>query len=192
MKKYISCFTLGLLITGFFASCSKNVNPIEQLSTEQIADFKYQVSRYICRLPKYASENTKFMQQFDEAYKEYSTTTNLDKYYKGDSDTVYFEISKIAPSIKKKYTATGGKLVMNSDKEIIYYQEVYRTWKMETELLKERTQIFFNDMIINKDLSPYYTENINADTYIEFPNKNCKFDINTRKWVLTQDLAYVR
>lgn len=185
------CLILGIASLAI-ASCSKKTQPEEYLNEQAVKDFKYSIARYICHLPKFATEESKFLTQFDAAYQENSTKIKLDKYYQApDNDTIYFEVSKLAPSIKRKYNATGGRLVKDDQNKIIFYEEIYRTWKMEDSLLKARTVMFFNDMIAHKDLSTYYTENINSDTYIEFPNKNCIFDIATRKWVLQQDLAYV-
>lgn len=188
--KYIFKILSFLYIGLSFYSCKPSTDPKTYMDKVAISKFKYDIARYVCQLPKFATEATKFSSQFDAAYFENSQNTHLDKIYFTDKDTVYFEVRKLAPSIKKKYHATGGRLVKNKNNELIYYEEIYRTWKMDEKLLAKRTAIFFNKMIQHEDLSSYYTHNINDDTYIEFPNKNCIFDIGTRKWVLSSHLAY--
>ncbi len=178
-----------------FTACkekSADYDPASVLSESEAGNFKYSISRYVGRLPKYATEDTKFELKFDNDYRMIASKIKLDKYYAGNGDTIYFEISKIAPSLHLKKTATGGKLVKNAAGEITYYEEVYRTWKMTDSLLAIRTPLFFEAMIRNRDLTKYYTENINSDTYIEFPNKFVIFDVKLRKWISNSDLAYNR
>lgn len=194
MKNIIPLFYL-LSLTLLFTACkekSADYDPASVLSESEAGNFKYSISRYVGRLPKYATEDTKFELKFDNDYRMIASKIKLDKYYAGNGDTIYFEISKIAPSLHLKKTATGGKLVKNAAGEITYYEEVYRTWKMTDSLLAIRTPLFFEAMIRNRDLTKYYTENINSDTYIEFPNKFVIFDVKLRKWISNSDLAYNR
>lgn len=191
MKKILSSI-LSFVLLMTMVACKPNYEPSKHLSQEEVDNIKYLVSRYVCKLPNFATEATKFDAKFDDAYQQRASRTKLSKYYQKGDDTLYFEIVKLAPSLKKKYTATGGKLVLNDKNKIVHYEEVYRTWKMKEDLLAQRTPTFFEGMLQGKDLSPYYTENINSDTYIEFPNKFTKFDVDTRKWVFIQDIAYNR
>lgn len=189
MKKYTPLSFIILSVIALSSCNSKKVQPEQQLSQTEIDHFKYDISRYISRLPKHVSHETKFETKFDDIYKEKSKKTNLDKYFVGENDTIFFEVSQLAPSVKYKKVATGGKLHKNKDGEIVYYEETYRTWKMDTTLLTQRTAIFFDDMINHKSLRPYYTEQINDDTHIEFPSNSTYYNKKNRRWELTNDVA---
>lgn len=193
--KFVNYITV-LVLSTFLIACGKeaplNYQPSGYLKPTEIEAFKYSISRYACKLPRFATHENKFEMKFDEAYAGLASGMKLDKYYKGEQDTIYFEINQLAPSLKIKRTATGGKMVKNQAGEITFYEEIYRTWKMEDSLLKVRTPLFFEGMVHHKNLEKYYTDNINSDTYIEFPNKNVIFDVKSRKWISKSSLAYYR
>ncbi len=183
----------GFLIAIFsgaalLMSCggSKNTNPGQALSPKDQDSFKYEISRYIHKLPNRATEANKFEQEFDEYYSTKTKYTTLDNYYKSVGDTIYFQVSKIAPSMKVKKVATAGKLLKDTSGKIVYYEEVYRTWKMEEAELAKKSKMLFDLLISGKDLSPYYNENSGKEEYIEFPDKNNKYDTAKRIWVQFQ------
>jgi hypothetical protein len=175
---------LLLLSLLFTLSCSKpkETNPKKQLSSEQIEEFKYQIIRYIERLPRLANDENKFEPQFDKTYRLSAKNCELLQYYVDEENYIYFAISKIAPSIKLKKTATIGRLKISGKKTITYYEEALRTWKMEPNELNEKTTMLFTKYINKEDLSPYYTQNSQPDFYIEFPDKQSFYNIQKRKW----------
>ncbi|MFD2593953.1 hypothetical protein [Sphingobacterium griseoflavum] len=175
----------GILTFLFFHACANEdrYKPETQLSKEEQSEFKREIVRFVGHLPKYAEHATKFEQRFDSAYNAQAELIQLDKYFANDKDGyTYFEVSRIAPSFKKKYVATGGRLKRNSAGELEEYEEIYRTWKMEPAQLAEKTKVFFSEMVAGHDLSPYYTENIGDTEHIEFPDKNTYYDKEVRKW----------
>jgi hypothetical protein len=161
--------------------------PDRTLSVDKQDSFKYEIIRYVGRLPKQASEDTKFDSRFDQAYRSMAKSMGLDKYYEhpGDGYT-YFEMSRIAPSLYEKYVATGGRLKRDGSGRIVEYEEIYRTWKMKKEDLAARTAIFFDRMVKGEDLSPYYTANIGDTEHIEFPDDNVSYNKEQRRWTFTQ------
>lgn len=175
------------LVTVSFMACgnNKNTDPERSLSEQEQADLKYSIARYIHKLPNRATEANKFEAQFDEYYTTKSKYATLDHYYKGSGDTVFFQVSKIAPSMKVKKVATAGKLLRDGAGNITYYEEVYRTWKMEEPELKKKSERLFGLFIAGKDLTPYYTEN-STEEYIEFPDRNNSYDTEKRMWVQFQ------
>lgn len=186
MNKIFYWVSFALLVFVFTSCKNADVNPNSFLSYKEQEQFKYEVSRYVNHLAKYATNETKFDPKFDQEYLGKAQKSSLDKYYKGKGDTIYFEISKIAPSMQLKKIATAGKLVRNAQGNIVYYNEVYRTWKMEEPELKVKTKVLFNKMISGGDLSQYYTKNSGNDLYIEFPDEFTTFDINKRQWLHTE------
>lgn len=175
-----------LLILSLFIcfSCSKPKDTIPQnhLSPEKIEDFKYKISRYIEKLPRLATEKNKFDKQFDTTYKLSAKNSELMHYYIDEDNYIYFAISKIAPSIKLKKTTTVGKLKFDKNDSIVFYQEAFRTWKMEPKELEEKTKLLFDKYLNNEDLSDYYTVNSNPEFFIEFPDEITQFDTISRTW----------
>ncbi len=161
---------------------TKNILPKQHLTTNEQELFKYKIVRYIERLAKYATDENKFESKFDEEYKQMAKNCNLIFYYKDNENNIYFAISKIAPSVKLKKTATVGKLKYNEKDSIILYEEVFRTWKMEPNELTKKTHLLFSKLINNMDLSSYYTKNSKPDFYIEFPDETTYYDTVNRKW----------
>jgi hypothetical protein len=178
--KYIS-----LIIFIIITSCNeeqKNCNPDTYLTKKEQLSFNYKIIRYIQRLPKYATEANKFHVQFDTEYKKSLNDCSLLFYYKDKEKNIYFAIAKIAPSIKLKQTATVGKLKLDSNGIITYYEEAFRTWKMEIPELKTKSKLLFDKYIDGEDLSKFYTKNSKGEFYIEFPDDFNYYDIKLRKW----------
>lgn len=157
--------------------------PEHELDENEQSEFKYAIVRLAGHLPKRAKQDTKFESRFDSVYRAQADLMQLDKYFVNKKDGyTYFEISRMAPSFKKKYVATGGRLKQNAAGDIEEYEEIYRTWKMERPQLAEKTALFFAEMVDGKDLSRYYTDNIGDTEHIEFPDKNTFYNKTARKW----------
>ena len=180
MKGLLILF-VGVVLLG----CNKQANyqPDRHLSVSQQDSFKYEIIRYVGRLPKHATFVTKFEKRFDEQYSLTAKTMGLDKYYYNPKDGyTYFEMSRIAPSLYERYVATGGRLKKDDQGAIVEYEEIYRTWKMKKEDLSEKTAVFFDYMIKGKDLSSFYTATIGDTEHIEFPDERTYYDKEKRKW----------
>lgn len=174
-----------IILFVFLFSCQEkeiNINQHQQLSEQQLFDFKQKIVRYIDKLPPRATHKTKFDTTFDSIYTEKAKRLELEHYTKIE-DTIYFAVLKIAPSLKVKKTATLGKLVLDENEEIIYYEESYRTWKMELPELKTKTEKLFRLYTQHENLTPYYTKNSNGDFFIEFPDDYTNYDKKNRVWV---------
>lgn len=174
-----------LLVLLALVSCKeeKNINPATQLQPKEQENFKYAVSRYVIKAPKKVTLNTRFTEVNDAHYKEEAQKSDLLYYYKDDeSNTVYFAITKIAPSLKLKKNATVGKLKYDDKGEISEYEEGFRTWKMEEPELKKKTEMLFKKYIDGDDVSEYYTKNSKGELYIEFPDDMNYYDKPSRSW----------
>ena len=174
-----------LLFILFLISCEKNESNIrqhEQFSEADLINFKSRIVRYIDKLPPRATHQNKFETQFDSIYLEKAKRLELVYYTKND-DTIYFAVYKIAPSLKVKKTATLGKLILDKNDSISFYEESYRTWKMEQPELNQKTEMLFRLFINNESLKQYYTENSNGNFYIEFPDEFTFYDKKNRVWV---------
>lgn len=142
------------------------------------------IIRYIGKLPpKGATHKNKFDPLFDGHYAQAVQEHRIDLYHR-DTTTgdTYLLVSRIAPSMTVKRVATGVHLRMVGD-SIVYYQEVFRTWKMPEEQFTEKSTLLFAKMVRGENLSPYYPQNSGKEEYIEFPDAHTRFDTTQRIWV---------
>jgi len=181
-----------LFLLTFLLSCTKSseIEPEKYLNSKEIDAFKYSISRYVGKLAKKATHETKFEQRFDSEYLNQAENMELIFYYiKPDTEEHFFAIAKIAPSLKIKKTVTVGKLKKDSQGGIVQYEEIFRTWKMEEPELIEKTKILFSKSIKGEDLSKFYTKNSQPEFYIEFPDDVTYYDTQKRKWVTQNELS---
>ena len=176
---------LILLLCTLF-SCQKEVinsNPDQFLTLKEQSNFKYSIVRYVDDLAKNANQSTKFDTIYNSEYLKRATNMDL-LFYHNDSlnKTVYFAVTKIAPSLKLKKVATVGQIKYANNGDIAFYEEGFRTWKMEPIELKEKTTILFTKYLKKEDLSKFYTINSNPEFYIEFPDEVTTFDTISRSW----------
>ncbi|WP_100613998.1 hypothetical protein [Confluentibacter citreus] len=166
-----------------------DINPKIYLTADEEEAFKYAIIRYVDRLAPKASHETKFDKQFDSNYQSQAKQVDLLFYYEDKGD-IYFAITKIAPSLKLKKVATVGKLTMDKDKIITHYEEIFRTYKMEEEPLKQKTALMFKDVIQKNDIQKYEFKNSKPEEYIEFPDANTYYDTEQRQWISTLENPY--
>lgn len=181
-----------LVILSLSFSCNNSsiiLQPESYLTPEEIDQFKYEIIRYVEKVAKKADHTTKFNTTFDDYYKSKSKDLDLQFYYKS-KDTVYFAVTKIAPSIKLKKVATGGKIVKDKNGDIAYYEETFRTYKMEVPILLEKTELIFQDLIKGKDITKYEFKNTNPEEFIEFPDENTFYDSMERIWISKLENPY--
>jgi hypothetical protein len=167
-------------------ACTENMTdywPEHQLTQKQQEALVYSVIRYVAEPPPNISMQDKFDAKFDGYYNEKAKSYRLDLYHvlPKKNDT-YLMLSRPAPSILDKRVATGINLRIEGDR-IEFYNEVFRTWKMEEKELMKKGLLLFDNMVNGKDLSPYYPANSGKEEYIEFPDDNTFFDTISRAWV---------
>ena len=155
--------------------------PNDHLTKEEQEDFKWSIIRYAGRSPEGLTVPERFYPQYDSHYRDQQALHTLDAYFEKDG-LIRFMVSRKAPSLTDKRVATGGLVRINSDGQIEYYEEVFRTWKMVPDTLKKRSIFLFDRMVKGQSLEPYYTRNSGGIDYIEFPDDRTWFDIQERVW----------
>lgn len=156
------------------------------LSQTEMESFKYSVIRYMAHLAPNADHESKFSPRFDDFYRKKSGEHHLEYlYFDKEKGAYFFLATRIAPSLYDKRVAIGGVLYYDDNGEISYYEEKFRTWKMEESELMWRSEILFREMISGNDLAEYHRENTGDDEYIEFPNPHTYFDTDERQWMST-------
>ncbi|WP_396186524.1 hypothetical protein [Flavobacterium sp.] len=179
-------FIYSLFIIALFCSCQKEPKKIlatDYLNRKQIEAFKYDIIRYSDIIVKNATHDTKFGAQFDSIYTIKAKSADLYYYYiDKNSNEIYFAIARIAPSLKVKRVVTAGKLTKDMNGNITFYEEAFRTWKMEIPELKIKSKLLFEKYIQGEDLTEYYTKNSKGEFFIEFPDDINYYDSDLRRW----------
>ncbi len=186
-------FTILLMLLLAVACNNKNQVKLEEFQVNKYLDENAQ-SEFIQKIiykagkwPKSATAKTVKHAHFAEDFEGEARMHTL-KYYYPVGDTIYFAYWKIAPSIKEKYRMTAGKLVMGED-EPIFYQELFRTWKFEPAIMEQKGAILFAKLLNGEDLTPYYIENSGEEEWIEFPDSETWWDMESEKWKSTRTLV---
>lgn len=164
-------------------SCSgdRDYRPEAHLTAEKQDMLMNRIIRYIARSPEGAPPPDRFRKEYDDHYAEQLRLHRLDALYE-DDDGYFFLVSRIAPSLTEKRVAIGGKAMVNKNMQVEYYEEIFRTWKMEPDTLARRAMFLFDLMVEGEDLRPYYASRSGNTDYIEFPDDRTYFDTRQRIW----------
>ncbi len=189
--KVIFLFLVGCALT--IHGCLKqdiSYKPEKYLEPSEQTNFVYSIARYLAKMPERADYENRFESEFDDYYRKMASGHRLEAYFIAETGDHYFLISRHAPSLKPKRVATGGRLRYGpDDSTIVYYEEVFRTWKMEEEEMKEKSNLLFDKMVRQEDLSRYYTDETSQEEYIQFPDKTTRYNTEDRRWELIADIS---
>lgn len=138
------------------------------------------IIRYVSKAPDNVKGEDRFKPEFDEYYQENASRCLLEL-YTVQGEYHYFLVTQPAPSLVEKRNATGGRFVLNDKGEITEYEEIFRTWKMPPQELREKSEVLFSELLAGKSLERYYAKHA-GDQYIEFPDDRTYFDKESRSW----------
>lgn len=175
--------SIFLIATIFLTGCrfERDYTPAARLSAQEQEDLMQSIIRYVSRSPEGILPEERMDHRFDDHYEEQRRLHRLDAYY-FDEGVHYFLVSRSAPSLTEKRVAIGGRLQREEDGSITYFEEVFRTWKMEPDLLVQRGDFLFDRMVRGEDLSAYYASRSGNTEYIEFPDERTYYDVQRRIW----------
>jgi len=177
----LKLFCLGIIIALLFQCGSRGYDPDESLNAQQKDELMMTLVRYIAKAPENVGDTEKFDKKHDAYYQQRASQCRLERYY-NNHDVEYFLISQPAPSLTEKRHATGGRIRIGDEGAIVDYEEVFRTWKMVPDTLKERSYLLFEAMVKGESLDKYMTKNSMPVEYIEFPDDKTYFDKRDRRW----------
>jgi hypothetical protein len=167
-----------------FAACKKNQSADQWFTKEEQLNIINQSVRYSVKTPPDATHQTKFDSTFnwyyDIATKEYDWWAAS----KISNDEFYFLMTRKARSVWPAREAIGGKIKVDSKRNLIDYEEIFRTWKMAEDSLNIRALELFGLMTKEKDLTPYRSK-YKGDRYIEFPDDRYSWNRKEKKWMDT-------
>ena len=151
------------------------------LTPQQQDETMWKLIRYIGRSPEGLLFEERFYAPYDSFYIEQAKLHKFDAFYK-KGDINYFLISRRAPSLVDKRVATGGRFKVTTNGKLAEYEEVFRTWKMVPDTLKERSLFLFDKLVKGEALDSYETRNSSGIEYIEFPDEKTYFDKDAKQW----------
>jgi hypothetical protein len=178
-------FLRFLLLTAV-ASCvacgpADRYKPESSLSPARQEQFLYSIARYTAKLPKRVTHQDKFDARYDGYFRQEMKSYKVEGYYAGPDSTHFFLISRPAPSLREKRVAIGGRLRYDAKGNLVRYEEVFRTWKMEKEELTRKSSILFDTMIKTGNVNSYLPHKTEED-WVEFPDERNYFDLADRRW----------
>lgn len=173
-----------MVLVLLLSACEDRDYSPDQLPKEDREVLLYSMVRYFGKLPKRnATHDNKFEKEFDEHYQAHALEHKVLGYYTGKDEKEFLLIQREAPSLLKKYISTGIVFERDESDSIVFYDEVFRTWKMPKEELKEKGLMLFGKMVKGEDLIPYYPPNSGEEEFIEFPDERNAFDVRSRRWL---------
>jgi hypothetical protein len=146
----------------------------------------YNSIRYSAKLAPRSNHQTKFKREFDNYYRSVAADYSFMYLYKIDENDFNFLIQRPAKSITPLFEGIAGRLKLDKNDSIVFYEEIFRTWKMPYKDLQERGRLLFDRLVTNRDLTLFYSK-YTGDKYIEFPDDRFHFDKSQRVW---KDNAY--
>lgn len=156
-------------------------DPDKSLSPPERDKLKMTIIRYVAKSPENVTDADRFKSEHDPYYQQRASRCILEQYFK-KGDTQYFLVTQPAPSLVEKRHATGGMLVLNEDGRIEKYEEIFRTWKMVPDTLRQRSYFLFDKMVKGESLERYSSQ-VTGDKYIEFPDQHTYYDKAKREWM---------
>jgi len=174
-----------ILILGCFLTGCNSKDPYKPdrfLSAEEKDSVLKLIIRYVAKPPKGVTGSLRFDQAHDAFYQTRIIETRLEQFYVAQQK-FYFLVSQPAPSLIEKRHATGGWLTVDEG-GLKDYAEIFRTWKMVPDTLRQRSYMLFDKMVKNENLAPYYTQNSKGVEFIEFPDQHVFFNVESRSWEL--------
>lgn len=150
------------------------VNNFDKIAEEK---FLFKIMPLIAQRAPYSNDTTRFESRFDEHYKNELVKFDLISYQQQPDSSACFLIYKVAPSLKVKKIAIGGKIKIVND-SIVEFEEVFNTPKMELKELDSKSSELFNELATQGNVKKYLG---NADM-IEFPDSRTCYDKAKLKW----------
>jgi hypothetical protein len=180
VKKNNSGYFILFFLVVFSCKEKDAYDPSRYLSQLAQDSLVYSTLRYSAKLPPTATHATKFDQAFDRYYRSLMPDYKLECYYPNDS-VDYFLITRQARSVTPMREGIGGKIKIDPKGNVLLYEEIFRTWKMNVDSLEKRGKKLFDVTVKREDLSQYYTQ-YKRDRYIEYPDNRFYFDKTDRRW----------
>ncbi|MCA6366890.1 MAG: hypothetical protein IM631_06055 [Cytophagales bacterium] len=176
-------FAFCLSIFGLIIACAtkdKKYSSSDCLPIDKQNQILRQMVRYANKLAPEASHKTKFNSEFNWYYDRAFNESKILFCFK-ENDTCQLLVARKARSVTPMEEGIAIKVKLNQQDSLVYYEEVFRMWKMPADSLVKRGKYLFARMINKEDLTIYYSK-FQKDRFIEFPDQRFSFDVSKRRW----------
>ncbi|MCA6380356.1 MAG: hypothetical protein IM574_09420 [Cytophagales bacterium] len=176
-------FALYLAIFGLTIACAtkdRKYSPSDCLPIDKQNQILKQMVRYSNKLAPEATHKTKFNTEFNWYYERAMNESKI-LYCKKENDIYQMLVSKKARSVTPMEEGIAIKVKLNQKDSLVYYEEVFRMWKMPADSLISRGKYLFDRLVNKEDLTIYYSK-FQKDRFIEFPDQRFSFDVSKRRW----------
>jgi hypothetical protein len=176
-KRYLFVIVLSLVL---FHACSDPKKPyrFERNFTHQQRDtLLVDMVTLIGKKPKTADYISRHEPRFREYYNELSKEFSMEYFYHVD-DTCYYYMIRPARSARGNTRGVGGKLTLDQEFRIDYFEESFNTPIYPREDLERIGWRLFRELIEKRSIEGLLW---NVD-YIEWPDDRLKYDLEKREW----------
>ncbi len=183
MKRNTFLSILIILSLAFlFSNCKKATNKNQYninnyIPAEIIDTLKTDIVTYMGVKPRNADWETRHDPQYRPFYIEGSKNYEIYMYFVNENGDHFFYMIRPSRHIEGNRRAIGGKLRLDENFNITWYEEVFVTHVFDEELLREMADVFFPKLIDNS-----IRESIENDNRIEWPDVRLKYDIVKKEW----------
>lgn len=171
----------GLLISIFLVSCNSKTQQVNDYFTDNQRDsLLTNIITYLYIPAPQANNQTKFDPKFRDFYYQNLSSFKLQNYYQAEDGWNYFLIIRPVSggALFKRGVLGKFKLKDNSLKPTAF-EEVANTPHLAEEIVKERGQYLFQELIKNGNLD----KQISMKQYIEWPDKHLTYDKKSNQWI---------
>lgn len=172
---------LILFISTIIISChSKKLQVNDYFSDNQKDSLLTNIVTYLYIPAPQATNKTKYQPQFKSFYTKSLSLFNLQNYYQSEDGWNYFFIIRPvggSPTFKRGVL---GKFKLNENSLMpTEFEEVANTPHLAEDIVKERGQYLFQELIKNGNLD----KQIPMKQYIEWPDEHLAYDKKQHEWI---------
>ena len=178
MKNCFFCIAIIMMIT--LAACKDEKKPyrFNNYYSQQIRDtLLVEMVTLIGKKPKTADYLTRHEPRFRNYYTQLADSFSIVFFHQAD-DTCYFYMVRPARSVRGNTRGVGGKLTLDADHKIDYFEESFNTPIYPREELERIGWRLFRELIEKRSISGLLW---NVD-YIEWPDDRLQYDVEKREW----------
>jgi hypothetical protein len=172
---------LCLFLPFFLFSCnSKKYQTSNYFTDNQEDSLLTNIVTYIYTLAPQATNETKFQPQFRGFYTKNLSSFNLQNYYQStDGWNYFFLIRPVGGSPKFRRGVLGKFKLKENSLMPTEFEEVANTPHLADEIVKERGQYLFQELIKNGNLD----QQIPMKQYIEWPDEHLAYNKKQHEWI---------
>jgi hypothetical protein len=172
---------LGLFFTIFIFSCQSKKQQIDSyFSKNQQDSLLTNIVTYLYIPAPQATNQTKFQPQFKPFYTTSLSLFKLQNYYQSENGWHYFFIIRPVGGSPTFRRGVLGKFKLKENSLMpTEFEEVANTPHLAENIVKERGQYLFQELIKNGNLD----KQIPMKQYIEWPDEHLAYDKKQHEWI---------